>query len=232
MYCIRECSTCPEGIYPRHEISHKGDQYTFIGMASSAEAIISYRTGKRDSENTDLFIQDLRQRVIGAPEISTDGFLPYQNAIRDAFNGRASHGVIVKTYSVTNLAVKDAARRYSPAEVVAVEREVVSGLPAHISTSYVERQNLTLRMTQRRFARLTNGFSKKLANHAAAVSLYVAHYNLCRVHEALRTTPAVALGIVDRVWTIGDLIDAVLPLEPNRPVRVTRNFTVIEGGKQ
>lgn len=215
----------------RHEISHKGDQYTFIALASSAKAIISYRTGKRDSENTDLFVQDLRQRVLGAPEISTDGFLPYQNAIRDAFKGRASHGVIVKTYSVVNLAVKEAARRYSPAEVVAVEREVVSGVPAHISTSYVERQNLTLRMTQRRFARLTNGFSKKLANHAAAVSLYVAHYNLCRVHEALKTTPAFALGVADRVWTIGDLIDAVLPLEPNRPVRVSRNFTVIDGGK-
>ncbi|GMO14934.1 transposase [Bradyrhizobium sp. TM233] len=215
----------------RHEISHKGDQYTFIALASSAKAIVSYRTGKRDSENTDLFVQDLRQRVLGAPEISTDGFLPYQNAIRDAFRGRASHGVIVKTYSVTNLAVKDAARRYSPAEVISVERDVVSGVPSHISTSYVERQNLTLRMTQRRFARLTNGFSKKLTNHAAAVSLYVAHYNLCRVHEALRTTPAVALGIADRVWTIGDLIDAVLPLGPNKPVRVTRNFRVIDGGR-
>lgn len=215
----------------RHEISHKGDQYTFIGMSASAKAIISYRTGKRDSENTDLFIQDLRQRVIGAPEISTDGFLPYTNAIRDAFNGRASHGVIVKTYSVTNLAVKDAARRYSPAEVVAVSREVVSGAPLNISTSYVERQNLTLRMTQRRFARLTNGFSKKLTHHAAAVSLYVTHYNLCRVHEALRTTPGVALGVADRVWTIGDLLDATLALEPNRPVRVKRNFTVIDGGK-
>jgi IS1 family transposase len=215
----------------RHEISHKGDQYTFIGMSASAKAIISYRTGKRDSENTDLFIQDLRQRVIGAPEISTDGFLPYQNAIRDAFHGRAHHGVIVKTYSVTNLAVKDAARRYSPAEVVAVERDVVSGVPIHISTSYVERQNLTLRMTQKRFARLTNGFSKKLTNHAAAVSLYVTHYNLCRVHEALRTTPGVALGVSDRVWTIGDLLDATLAIEPNRPARVKRNFTVIDGGK-
>lgn len=215
----------------RHELSHKGDQYTFIALASSAKAIVSYRTGKRDSENTDLFVQDLRERVLGAPEISTDGFLPYQNAIRDAFNGRASHGVIVKTYSVVNLAVKDAARRYSPAEVVSVDREAVSGIPAHISTSYVERQNLTLRMTQRRFARLTNGFSKKLTNHAAAVSLYVSHYNLCRVHEALRTTPAVALGIADRVWTIGDLIDAVLPLEPNKPVRTVRNFQVIDGGK-
>jgi IS1 family transposase len=216
----------------RHEISHKGDQYTFIGMSASAKAIISYHTGKRDSVNCDLFVQDLRQRVIGAPEISTDGFLPYTNAIRDAFNGRASHGVIVKTYSVTNLAVKDAARRYSPAEVVAVEREVVSGLPSNISTSYVERQNLTLRMSQKRFARLTNGFSKKLDHHAAAVSLYVTHYNLCRVHEALRTTPAVALGLADRVWSIGDLLDAVLPLEPNRKIRVIRNFTVIEGGKK
>ncbi|MTV14922.1 transposase [Bradyrhizobium elkanii] len=215
----------------RHEIGHKGDQYTFIGMASSAKAIISYRTGKRDTENTDLFVQDLRQRVIGAPEISTDGFHPYKMAIRDAFAGRAHHGVIVKTYSVTNLAVKEAARRYSPAEVVAVSREVESGMPANISTSYVERQNLTLRMTQKRFARLTNGFSKKLDHHAAAVSLYVAHYNLCRVHEALRTTPAVALGVAERVWAIGDLLDAVLPLEPNRPVRVQRNFTVIDGGR-
>jgi hypothetical protein len=99
------------------------------------------------------------------------------------------------------------------------------------STSHVERQNLTLRMTQKRFARLTNGFSKKLANHAAAVSLYVAHYNLCRVHEAQRTAPAVVLDVADRVWTLGDSIDAALPLQPHRPVRVRRNFTVIEGGK-
>jgi IS1 family transposase len=97
-----------------------GDQYTFVGLAASARAIISYRTGKRDSENTLEFIHDLRERVIGSPEISTDGFRPYQAAIRDVFAGRVSHGVIVKTYSVTNLAVKEAARRYSPAEVVAV----------------------------------------------------------------------------------------------------------------
>jgi IS1 family transposase len=215
----------------RHEISHKGDQYTFVGMSASAKAIISYRVGKRDSETTQEFLYDLRERVIGSPEISTDGFLPYQNAIRDAFNGSAAHGVIVKTYSVTNLA-KDAVTRYSPAAVVAVSREVVSGAPSQISTSYVERQNLTLRMSQRRFTRLTSGFSKKLAHHESAVSLYVSHYNLCRVHEALRTTPGVAIGIADRVWTIGDLLDATLALEPNRPIRVQRRFTVITGGKE
>jgi hypothetical protein len=142
----------------------------------------------------------MRGRVIGQPEISTDGFLPYRNSIRDTFGDSASHGVIVKTYSVTNLA-KDAVTRYSPAQVVAVSREVVSGDPdQYVSTSYVERQNLSLRMGSRRFTRLTNGFSKKLDNHVAAVALYVAHYNLCRIHEALRTTPAKALGIADRAY--------------------------------
>ena len=102
-----------------------------------------------------------------------------------------------------------------------LSREVESGLPSYISTSYVERQNLTLRMTQKRFARLTNGLFKEAYQSRGCGSLYVSHYNLCRVHEALRTTP-LALGIVDRVWTIGDLIDAVLPLKPNRPVAGNR----------
>jgi IS1 family transposase len=201
-------------------------------MASSAKAIISYRVGKRDTENTTEFLYNLRERVLGSPEISTDGFLPYRNAIRDAFGHRAAHGVVVKTYSVTNLA-KQAATRYSPAQVVAVSREIVSGEPEHISTSYVERQNLSLRMGSRRFTRLTNGFSKKLEHHCAAVSLYVAHFNMCRVHEAHRQTPAMAIGIADHVWSIGELIDAALAQVPDdlgrrrKPVKLT----VIEGGK-
>jgi hypothetical protein len=174
--------------------------------------------------------------VIGQPEISTDGFLPYRNSIRDTFGDGASHGVIVKTYSVTNLA-KDAVTRYSPAQVVAVSREVVSGDPdQYVSTSYVERQNLSLRMGQRRFTRLTNGFSKKLDNHVAAVALYVAHYNLCRVHEALKTTPAKALGVVGRTWAIGELIDAALATQPITPIPTAperrKLFTVIDGGRK
>jgi IS1 family transposase len=168
----------------RHEINAKGDQYVFIAMAGTQKAIISWGVGKRNMESTMDFLHDLRSRVIGQPEISTDGFHPYRVAIRDAFGDSASHGVIVKTYSVTHL-VKEAQGRYSPAAVVKVERE---------------RHNLSLRMSQRRFTRLTNGFSKKLDNHVAAVALYVAHYNLCRVHEALKTTPAKALGVVDRTW--------------------------------
>jgi IS1 family transposase len=211
-----------------------GDQYTFIALASTSRAIVSYRTGKRDSANTHEFAHDLRERVLGAPEISTDGFLPYKNAIRSAFGNRVSHGQIVKTYSVTNLA-KEAATRYSPASVIAVSRDVICGAPEDISTSYVERQNLTLRMTSRRFTRLTNGFSKKLEHHAAAVSLYVAHYNLCRVHESLRSAPAIVLGIADHVWSIGELIDAALATQSPAPVTTAPNrrktFRVIEGGK-
>lgn len=212
-----------------------GDQYTYIALAASTRAIITYRTGKRDAHNTMEFLHDLRERVIGLPEISTDGFAQYRNAIRSAFGNRVAHGVIVKTYSVTNLAVKEAARRYSPAEVVAVSRDVVSGVPAHISTSYVERSNLTLRMSSKRFSRLSNGFSKKLEPHCAAVSLYVAHYNLCRVHEALRTTPAVGLGVTDRVWSIGNLLDAAMATQPIDPVVTAPDrrklFRVVDGGK-
>ena len=212
----------------------RGDQWTYIAMAASTRAIVAYRTGKRDGATTDDFIQDLRQRVIGTPEFSTDGYLPYKTTIRDAFGQSVAHGTITKTYSVTHLAVKDAARRYSPAQVIAVERDVVSGAPEQISTSYVERGNLTLRQTCKRFARLGLGFSKRVENHCAAVSLYVTHYNLCRTHEALRTSPAVALGIADRVWTIGDLLDAALATQPAAPENAPdrrRQFRVIEGGK-
>lgn len=159
--------------------------------------------------------------------------------MRDAFRNSA-HGVIVKTVAVVDLR-RDAAHRYSPAEVVAVAREAVQGVPAEISTSYVERSNLTLRMESRRFTRLTNGFSKKLECHAAAVGLYVAHYNFCRVHETLtpdakhQTTPAMALGITDHVWSIGDLIDAALAVAPHAPTEAApdrrRQFRVIQGGK-
>jgi IS1 family transposase len=218
----------------RHETFAKGDQYVFVAVAGTQKAIVSYRVGKRDTRTRNLFIRDLRERVIGQPEISTDGFLPYLPAIRDAFGKGAVHGQIIKTYSVVDLRPQ-AAVRYSPCEVVPVERAVVSGLPMQISTSYVERSNLSLRMASRRFTRLTNGFSKKLDNHVVAVSLYVAHFNLCRAHESLRTTPSVAIGVADHIWSIGELLDAALTTQPIDPVVTApdrrRRFRVIEGGK-
>lgn len=213
----------------------KGDQYTFIALAASSRAIIAYRTGKRDARMTDQFIQDLRERVIGSPEITTDGWHPYRPAIRDAFGPTVAHGVINKTYSVTHLNMTEAARRYSPAQVISVERDVANGLPVQISTSYVERQNLTVRMGSKRFARLSNGFSKRLECHLAAVSLHVAFYNLARVHETLRSTPAMALGLTDHVWSIGELLDATLAAMPPLPTPTApdrrRQFRVIPGGK-
>lgn len=193
-----------------------GDCYVFIGLAASAKAIISYRVGKRDGDNTRAFIADLRERVLGAPEISSDGWHVYPAAVEENFGIDVHFGTIEKHYAADQAI--EAARRYSPAKVVSVSRTWVRGNPRQISTSYVERQNLSLRMGQKRFARLSNGFSKKLENHAAAVSLYVAHYNLCRVHEALRVTPAMQLSLTDHVWTIGELVDAaldgLLELEP------------------
>lgn len=206
-----------------------GDQYIFIALAASTKAIVGYRIGKRNDAVTEDFCVDLRERILGEPEISTDGFKPYLSGIRRAFAGRATHGIIIKHYAGETPI--DAARRYSPGSVVKVEREVVSGTPMHISTSYVERSNLSMRMGSRRLTRLTNGFSKKLENHVAAIGLYVAHYNLCRVHETVRTTPAVALGITDHVWSIGELLGVALAGELPQPAgRKVGNFRVIDGG--
>jgi len=189
-----------------HELETKGDQYVFIALAGAAKAIVAYRTGKRTLESARAFLWDVRERVFGAPEIITDGFNAYPKAVEEAFGANCVFGTIEKHYRAP--VYIEAARRYSPAEVVSVTTRAVRGQPMHFSTSFVERQNLSLRMAQRRFTRLTNGFSKKLENHYAAVALYVSHYNLCRVHEALRITPAMQLGITDHVWSIGELVHA------------------------
>lgn len=186
----------------------KGDQWTFIALAGAAKAIIGYRVGKRNAINTRAFVMDVRERVLGAPEISADAFNMYPEAIERAFGVDCTFGTIDKHYAAVQAI--EASRRYSPAEVVSITTRAVVGNPRHISTSYVERQNLTLRMAQRRFTRLTNAFSKKLENHCAAVALYAGHYNFCRVHEALRITPAMQLGVTDHVWSVRELVDAAL----------------------
>ena len=213
----------------------KGDQYTYVALGASTprDHRLSHRQARqRDDGRFHSGLAPARHRR--ARDFDRRLHL-YKSAIRDAFGKRATHGVINKTYSVTHLNVTEASRRYSPAAVVAVERVAVMGEPEQISTSYVERQNLTLRMASKRFARLSNGFSKRMECHLAAVALHVAFYNLCRVHESLRSTPAMALGIADRVWTIGDLLDAALTVVPPLPTPTApdrrRQFRVIHGGK-
>jgi IS1 family transposase len=188
--------------------THLGDQYVFIGIDANLKAIISYRVDKRDSENTNAFLADVRRRVINRPEISSDGFSAYLEAVERSFGADCSYAQVIRQYH--GEPAIDTARRYSPGVVVGVRRHRLIGHQRRVCTSYVERGNLSVRMASRRFTRLTNGFSKKLANHVAAVSLYVAHFNLCRVHEALRITPAMAMGITDHIWTIGELVDEAL----------------------
>jgi len=206
----------------------KGDQYTYTALDATRKAIVSYMTGKRNETTTRAFVHDVWERIVNRPQITSDGYGPYIEAVAECFGEGADFAQLIKHYSAEQAV--EAARRYSPARVVRVDRWVVSGRrDRKVSTSYVERSNLTLRMQQRRFTRLTNGFSKKLENHAAAVSLYVAHYNLCRVHEALRTTPAMALGMTDHIWTIGELIEAATGPEPEG--RQVGRFRVINGGR-
>ncbi|HEX03673.1 MAG TPA: IS1 family transposase [Bacteroidetes bacterium] len=209
----------------------KGDQYTFTALDATSKAMIAYRVGKRDGDNTRAFAWDLRERITNVPMISSDAFPPYVQAIKDAFGDEVHYGQIVKKYA--GEPGKDSARRYSPGYVVAVERRAVHGKPVRFltSTSYVERSNLTFRMQQRRFTRLTNGFSKKLKNHKAAVALFIAHYNFCRVHETIRVTPAMQLGVADHIWTIGELVEAALHGSINEPEgKRVGPFRVIDGG--
>lgn len=208
-----------------------GDAYTYIALDAVTKAVISYRVGKRNMDTTWFFVGDLRKRVVNAPQISSDAFGAYKDTITHFFGETAHYGQIVKRYKGEPPIT--AARRYSPGYVVAVNREKIFGKPdnSHIGTSHVERLNLSLRMGQRRFTRLTSGFSKKLENHKAAVSLFMAHYNLCRVHESLRVTPAMASGIADHIWTIAELIEAATAGALPKPTgKQVGRFRVIDGG--
>ncbi|MBI1393636.1 MAG: transposase [Alphaproteobacteria bacterium] len=210
----------------------KGDQYIFTALDRFNKAIISYQVGKRNQNNTRRFLYDLRERVINTPQINSDAFPAYPEAVWSAFGDDCHYGQVVKQY--VGEPPINAARRYSPGVVVGIRKERIRGFPAPhmISTSHVERSNLTARMASRRLTRLTNGFSKKLENHKAAFSLFVAHYNLCRVHETLRATPAMALGLTEHPWSIGELIEAAVTNEtPQEPQgKQIETLRVIEGG--
>jgi IS1 family transposase len=188
-----------------------GDVWLFVALASTQKAVLSYLVGKRTQENTSALAMDLRARIVNRPQITSDGYAPYVGAVEAAFGWNVDYAMLTKKY-VGDSNLPDAAHRYSLGHVAGVDRTVIRGIPDSdkISTSYVERFNLTSRMQMRRFTRLTNGFSKKLESHEAAVSLWVSFYNLCRVHEALRCTPAMALGVTDHIWSIAELVQAAL----------------------
>jgi len=184
----------------------KGDVWTFVAIDAETRMVPAYLVSStRRKHDAVQFCEDVAARVSGRVQISTDALKSYADAVERGFGADADYGQILKVYGQQE-AVE--ARRYSPATLIAVNREIISGQPDEllISTSYVERQNLTMRMHMRRLTRLTNAFSKKLENFRAAVALHFAYYNFVRIHKSLRCTPAMAGDVTDHVWTVQDLL--------------------------
>ncbi|MGE0407076.1 MAG: IS1 family transposase [Candidatus Korobacteraceae bacterium] len=182
-----------------------GDTWTWIALDADSKLCVSYLVGGRDAGWAYEFMEDAASRIRGRVQITTDGHKAYLQAVEGAFGMDCDYAQLQKIYGAPS---GDEARRYSPAVCIGCDMKVVSGNPdpAHVSTSYVERQNLTMRMSMRRFTRLTNGFSKKIDNHRHAVAIHFMHYNFCRVHQSLRVTPAMEAGLTDHVWALDELV--------------------------
>ena len=198
-----------------------GDVWTFVAIDADTKLVPSWLVGSRDIGSATELMQDLVSRLSGRVQLTTDGLKAYISAVEDAFGGDVDYGMLNKIYAAPPNGPET---RYSPAECTGCEKRVIVGDPdkKHVSTSFVERQNLTMRMSMRRFTRLTNGHSKKVENHAAAIAVHFAFYNFCRVHMSLGKgpdgkgrTPAMAAGIETRKLEIGDLI-ALLPDSENK----------------
>lgn len=183
-----------------------GDVYTWTAICDESKLVPSWYAGRRDYASAKLFIEDLAGRLAHRVQLTTDGLKAYLWAVEDAFGKDIDYAQLIKLYG--NAGEEGTKGKYSPAECTGAIKERIQGNPdmKHVSTSYVERQNLTMRMSMRRFTRLTNGFSKKVENHIHALSLYFMYYNFCRIHKTLRVTPAMAAGVADHVWNIEEVI--------------------------
>jgi IS1 family transposase len=198
-----------------------GDVWTWVAMDAATKLAISYLVGDRDSSYAMALMDDLRQRVTTRLQLTTDGHSPYLQAVEEAFGADIDYAMLVKMYG-TPAAEAEAARRYSPSECIGTRKHTVTGNPdpAHVSTSYIERQNLTMRMAIRRFTRLTNAFSKKVENHAHSVAIHFLHYNFVRIHQSLRVTPAMATGLTSKLWDLTDMVVVIEEWEERRAPRL------------
>jgi IS1 family transposase len=200
-----------------------GDVWTWTAIDAETKLILSYFVGERDTDAATAFMVDLRLRVKGRPQISTDQHKPYIGAVDHAFGYKTDFAQLMKIYRQTKGMKAEA--RYSPGECCGTKKLWVSGDPdmAKVSTSHVERQNLTMRMSMRRFTRLTNAFSKKLDNHIHALALYFTFYNFCRIHKSLKVSPAMAAGVTDTLWSLEDIVTKIDtmagPLKPRGPYK-------------
>ena len=207
----------------------RGSVWTWTALDADSKLCISYLVGLRDAGYAFEFMRDVAARLANRVQLTTDGHKSYLSAVEDSFAGNIDYAMLVKLYGGEN----PGEGRYSPAKCLGTTQGTVSGMPEdkHISTSYVERQNLTMRMNMRRFTRLTNAFSKKVEGTQNAVALYFAHYNFVRVHKTLRVTPAMEAGLTDRVWSVEDLVALVPAPVAVRPKTYRRRKTVPTGGE-
>lgn len=187
-----------------------GDIWTWTALDRDSKLMISYTVGDRSQATAREFMFDLASRLATRIQLTTDGHGDYLKAVTDAFSGDVDYAMLIKQYGDLT-GQKGHERKYSPAECTGTKKEAIFGKPdmEAVSTSHVERQNLTMRMGMRRFTRLTNAFSKKAENHAYAVALHFMHYNFCRTHKTLRMTPAMAAGVADRLWDVEDIVALV-----------------------
>jgi IS1 family transposase len=196
---VQTAKAAPEGA---------GDTWTWTALDADSKLIVGWLVGGRDADYAAAFMEDVAGRLASRVQLTTDAHKPYLQAVEGAFGADVDYAQLVKIYGASPDSAKG---RYSPAECTGIRKTRVEGRPdpAHVSTSYVERQNLTMRMHMRRFTRLTNAFSKKVENHAYAVALHFTFYNFVRIHKTLRVTPAMAAGLTDRLWDMRDIVALV-----------------------
>jgi IS1 family transposase len=191
-----------------------GDCWTWLAIDADTKLIPSFYIGSRDAAAAQSFIGDLALRLANRVQLTSDGHKPYLEAVEDSFGADIDYAMLIKHYD----APVGAIGRYSPGQCTGAEQRRVEGRPdpAHVSTSYVERANLTIRMGSRRFTRLTNGFSKKVENHAHSVAIHTMHYNFVRIHQTLRCSPAMAAGVTAKLWELEDMVKVLEEWENNQ----------------
>jgi IS1 family transposase len=210
-FCYAKQKTVP---YAKKHVEGAGDVWTWTAIDADTKLIVSWLVGSRDGDTAAVFIKGVKARLANRVQMTTDGLKAYLQAIEDAFGADIDYAMLIKLYGSSD----DPEHRYSPSECIGIEKKPMMGAPvdADISTSYVERHNLTTRMCVRRFTRLTNAFSKKLENHGHALALYYVFYNFVRIHKTLRMSPAMAAGVSKTLWSMDDIVGLVEQYEARK----------------
>jgi IS1 family transposase len=209
-------------------MENAGDVWTWTALDADSKLILSWNIGHRDADCANSFMHDVASRLANRIQLTTDGYHAYLEAVTDNFGSQIDYSMLVKIYGSQKEGSTGAERKYSPMKFTGVKKTIISGKPDHdhISTSYVERSNLTMRMHMRRFTRLTNAFSKKIENHCYAIALHFCYYNFVRIHKTLRVTPAMEAKLVKKPMTVEDIV-ALIPIEiPNKrsPYKSRKNI--------